>query len=131
MKIANIFIAVTCSAKSALKSYFSKNVSQWHSLRLPGEFVIACILVDTFFVGDFLPLLVDIFLYIFFLFLGQTIRVPWKEDSARGSVQKFQVNPVNDLVAFQGKYGQIHLMSSRSRSKLFTLKMNDEVLIFS
>ena len=61
-------------------------------------------------------------------FPGQTIRVPWKEDSARGSVQKFEVNPVNDLVAFQGKYGQIHLMSSRSRSKLFTLKMNDEVI---
>ena len=65
-----------------------------------------------------------------FFFSGQTIRVPWKEDSARGSVQKFEVNPVNDLVAFQGKYGQIHLMSSRSRSKLFTLKMNDEVFFF-
>ena len=64
-------------------------------------------------------------------FPGQTIRVPWKEDSARGSVQKFEVNPVNDLVAFQGKYGQIHLMSSRSRSKLFTLKMNDEVIFLS
>ena len=49
IKIANVFIAVTCSAKSALKSYYSKNVSQWHSLRLPGEFVIACILVDTLF----------------------------------------------------------------------------------
>ena len=42
-------------------------------------------------------------------------------------MQKFKVNPVNDLVAFQGKFGQIHIMSSRSRSKLFTLKMNDEV----
>ena len=58
---------------------------------------------------------------------GQTIRVPWREDSARGSMQKFKVNPINDLVAFQGKFGQIHIMSSRSRSKLFTLKMNDEV----
>ena len=74
-----------------------------------------------------------IFLKTFFVwfFPGQTIRVPWKEDSARGSVQKFEVNPVNDLVAFQGKYGQIHLMSSRSRSKLFTLKMNDEVIFLS
>ena len=83
--------------------------------------------VDVSLVKIFAQHFLKLFFIFFFLFLGQTIKVPWKEDSARGSVQKFQVNPVNDLVAFQGKYGQIHLMSSRSRSKLFTLKMNDEV----
>ena len=42
-------------------------------------------------------------------------------------MQKFEVSPTNDLVAFHGKFGQIHIMSNRSRSKLFTLKMNDEI----
>ena len=42
-------------------------------------------------------MLAEFFLKTFFVwfFPGQTIRVPWKEDSARGSVQKFEVNPVN------------------------------------
>ena len=62
-----------------------------------------------------------------FSILGQTIRVPWKVDSSKGSMQKFEVSPTNDLVAFHGKFGQIHIMSNRSRSKLFTLKMNDEI----
>ena len=43
------FIADTCSAKSALKTYYSKNFFQWHPLRLIGEFVIACIVVDTLY----------------------------------------------------------------------------------
>ena len=40
----DLFIAA--HAKSDLKSYYSKNVSQWHPLRLLGQSVIACILVD-------------------------------------------------------------------------------------
>jgi U3 small nucleolar RNA-associated protein 18 len=58
---------------------------------------------------------------------GKSIKVPWKEDKDQGSMQRFQVSPTNDLVAFHGRFGNIHVMSTRSRSKLFTLKMNDDV----
>ena len=39
----------------------------------------------------------------------------------------FKVSPVDDLVAFHGRFGDIHLLSSKSRSKIFSLKMNDKV----
>lgn len=57
-----------------------------------------------------------------------SIKVPWKEAQEKQfSMQKFQVNPVNDLIAFQGRFGAIHLFSGRSRSKLFSLQMNDHL----
>ena len=57
----------------------------------------------------------------------QTIRIPWKEDRENHAMQKFEVNPVNDLVAFHGRFGNIHMLSSRTRSKIFSLKMNDDL----
>ena len=48
-------------------------------------------------------------------------------------MQKFEVSPTSDLVAFYGKYGNIHMLSTKTRSKLFSLKMNDhlQALTFS
>ena len=62
-----------------------------------------------------------------------TIKIPFKEDREQKNMQKFEVSPVDDLVAFHGKYGYIHMLSTKSRSKLFSLKMNDrlEALTFS
>ena len=62
-----------------------------------------------------------------------TIKIPFKEDREQKNMQKFEVSPVEDLVAFHGKYGYIHMLSTKSRSKLFSLKMNDrlEALTFS
>ena len=58
----------------------------------------------------------------------QIVKVPWKEQkSEQFSMQKFEVSPTNDLVAFHGRFGNIHLTSAKTRSKLFTLKMNDDL----
>lgn len=65
--------------------------------------------------------------FVYDMYAGKIVKVPWKEDKEQGSMQKFEVSPVGDLVAFHGRFGNIHIMSSKSRTKLFTLKMNDEV----
>merc|ERR1711963_667464 len=59
--------------------------------------------------------------------MGKTIKVPWNEDGTRTSVQKFEVSPMGDIIAFHGRFGNIHIYSDRTRSKIFTLKMNDDI----
>jgi len=65
--------------------------------------------------------------YMYDMMAGKTIKVPWNEDGTRTSVQKFEVSPMGDIIAFHGRFGNIHIYSDRTRSKIFTLKMNDEI----
>ena len=65
--------------------------------------------------------------YMYDMIAGKTIKVPWNEDGTRTSVQKFEVSPAGDIIAFHGRFGNIHIYSDRTRSKIFTLKMNDDI----
>ena len=42
-------------------------------------------------------------------------------------VQDFVLSPDGKLIAYQGRYGYIHLMSARSKEWITSLKMNGEV----
>ena len=65
--------------------------------------------------------------YIYDMMAGKTIKVPWNEDGTRTTVQKFEVSPMGDIIAFHGRFGNIHIYSDRTRSKIFSLKMNDDI----
>lgn len=66
--------------------------------------------------------------YAYDMVKDQSYKVPWKDvNDKQFSMENFKVNPVNDLIAFRGRFGAIHLFSGRSRSKLFSLQMNDGV----
>lgn len=64
--------------------------------------------------------------FMYDMIAGKTIKVPWKEDG-KGPVQKFEVSPAGDIIAFHGRFGNIHFYSDRTRTNIFTLKMNDDV----
>ena len=64
--------------------------------------------------------------FMYDMIAGKNIRVPWKEDG-KSTLSKFVVSPAGDIIAFQGRFGNIHIYSDRTRSNVFTLKMNDEV----
>ena len=58
-------------------------------------------------------------------------QVPWKDGDGQGCVHKFEMSPpggaAGDLMAFHGRFGAIHIVSQKSKTKMFTLKMNDHV----
>ena len=64
--------------------------------------------------------------FMYDMIAGKTVKVPWKEDG-KGTVQKFEVSPAGDIIAFHGRFGNIHFYSDRTRTNIFTLKMNDDV----
>ena len=64
--------------------------------------------------------------FMYDMLAGKTILVPWKEDG-KSTVQKFAVSPAGDIIAFHGRYGNIHFYSDKTRTNIFTLKMNDEI----
>jgi len=68
--------------------------------------------------------------FVYDLNAGKSIKVPWRsQGDGQGCVHNFQVSPAlgSDLMAFIGRFGDIHILSQKSRTKLFTLKSNDNV----
>jgi len=66
--------------------------------------------------------------FVYDLNAGKTLKVPWKGGEGQGCVHSFEMSPPGgDLMAFHGRFGAIHILSQRSKTKLFTLKMNDHV----
>jgi len=45
----------------------------------------------------------------------------------QGGLSKFEVSPRGDYIALLGRFGDIHILSSKTKQKLFGLKVNDEV----
>ena len=58
---------------------------------------------------------------------GKTMKVAWKEGDGQGSVQKFEMSPDGEVIAMLGRFGYIHFLSQKSKTKIFSLKMNDNV----
>lgn len=58
---------------------------------------------------------------------GVTSKIRINKNLEQFNMQKFEVSPAGDLLAFQGRFGNIHFLHSRSKTQAFSLKMNDDV----
>ncbi len=45
----------------------------------------------------------------------------------QGSLRTFEVSPAGDFLAVPGRFGNVHMLSARTKEKLFSVKMNDDV----
>ncbi|EFX75500.1 hypothetical protein DAPPUDRAFT_306709 [Daphnia pulex] len=58
---------------------------------------------------------------------GRNTIIPHNKQMEKGSYKDFVLSPDGKLIAYQGQYGYIHLMSARSKEWITSLKMNGEV----
>jgi len=82
---------------------------------------------DQFFVGSqHFP-----HFFVYDLNSGKTMKFPWKDGDGQGCFYKFEMSPpggtAGDLLALHGRFGAIHILSQKSKQKIFTLKMNNHV----
>ena len=63
--------------------------------------------------------------FVYDMMSGQSIKVPWKIRSQEFNSAKFEISPDGRLLAFVGRFGNIHLVSAKSKEVLKTIKMND------
>jgi len=57
---------------------------------------------------------------------GKHSIIPHNKAMEQGSYKNFTVSPCGNLLAFQGRFGYIYLMSARSKEWIGSLKMNGE-----
>jgi len=71
--------------------------------------------------------------FVYDMIAGQSIQVPWRNKSSEHNTAKFDISPDGKLLAFIGRFGYIHLVSSRSKEVVKSLKMNDwcQSVVFS
>jgi len=58
---------------------------------------------------------------------GKSFIIPHNKSMEQGSYKNFIVSPNGSIIAFQGRFGYIYLMSARSKEWMGSLKMNGEV----
>ncbi|XP_059079896.1 U3 small nucleolar RNA-associated protein 18 homolog [Tigriopus californicus] len=58
---------------------------------------------------------------------GVTSKIQIQKNLEQFNMQKFEVSPAGDLLAFQGRFGSIHFLHARCKTRAFSLKMNDDV----
>lgn len=58
---------------------------------------------------------------------GKVVRVPQMKGLEENSMSYFEVSPDGKYVVFMGKHGKMHLISSKSKEWITTLKMNGTV----
>ncbi|KAI9553896.1 hypothetical protein GHT06_019166 [Daphnia sinensis] len=58
---------------------------------------------------------------------GRSVIIPHNKQMDKGSYKNFVISPDGKLIAYQGQFGYIHLMSARSKEWITSLKMNGEV----
>ncbi len=66
-------------------------------------------------------------LQVFDLGSARASRVEAGRRLGQGAVQRFEVSPAGDYLAALGRFGQVHLLSARTKELAFSLKMNDDV----
>ncbi|CAL1284702.1 unnamed protein product [Larinioides sclopetarius] len=59
---------------------------------------------------------------------GKISRIPWQKGMEQRNIRRFQMSPDGKYIAIHGRYGNIHLMSAKSKEWIGTLKMNGEVI---
>ncbi len=45
----------------------------------------------------------------------------------QGCLQWFEVSPSGQHIAVLGRFGHVHILSAKTKEKIFSLKMNDDV----
>jgi len=64
--------------------------------------------------------------FVYDMMAGKIVKIPWHKKSAEHNTQKFEVSPDGKLLAVVGRFGNIFLISARTKELINTLKMNDE-----
>jgi len=64
--------------------------------------------------------------YSYDMMAGKIVKIPWHTKSREHTTQRFEVGPDGKLLAIVGRFGNIHLVSARSKEYIGALKMNDE-----
>ncbi|XP_055940135.1 U3 small nucleolar RNA-associated protein 18 homolog isoform X2 [Argiope bruennichi] len=59
---------------------------------------------------------------------GKISRIPWQKGMEQRNIRRFQMSPDGKYIVIHGRYGNIHLMSSKSKEWIGSLKMNGEVI---
>ena len=63
--------------------------------------------------------------FVYDMIAGQSTQVPWRNKSSEHNTAKFDISPDGKLLAFIGRFGYIHLVSSMSKEVVKSMKMND------
>lgn len=66
-------------------------------------------------------------MHYFDLLSEKNVKIPWSKALGDGGFKRFAVSPDFQTVAFQGRGGQIHVFSGRSKEWMYTVKMNGSV----
>jgi len=64
--------------------------------------------------------------YVYDMMAGKIVKIPWHKKSKEHNTQRFEVSPDGKLVAVVGRFGNIHLVTGRTKEYVGVLKMNDE-----
>ncbi|XP_054716390.1 LOW QUALITY PROTEIN: U3 small nucleolar RNA-associated protein 18 homolog [Uloborus diversus] len=59
---------------------------------------------------------------------GKTSRVPWDKGMEQKNVRRFHISPDGKFLAIHGRYGNIHLVTTKTKEWVGSLKMNGEVI---
>ncbi|XP_071951032.1 U3 small nucleolar RNA-associated protein 18 homolog isoform X2 [Antedon mediterranea] len=71
--------------------------------------------------------------YVYDMIAGKIIHIPYIRGIQERKLEKFEVSPDGQYLAFLGSYGQIYLLSAKTKEWISTLKMNGsaEAVAFS
>lgn len=67
------------------------------------------------------------YFYYYDMIAGKIIQVPAVKDMDQTNMKDFEVSPDGRVIAFQGKYGYIHLLTAKTKEWITSLKMSDFV----
>jgi U3 small nucleolar RNA-associated protein 18 len=64
--------------------------------------------------------------FLYDMMAGKIVKIPWHKKTKEHNTQKFEVSPDGKLIAVAGRFGNIHLISAKTKELINTLKMNDD-----
>ncbi|XP_076359580.1 U3 small nucleolar RNA-associated protein 18 homolog wicked [Tachypleus tridentatus] len=62
---------------------------------------------------------------------GKVVRIPCNEGMDHMNIKKFEMSPDGKYIVIYGRYGNIHLMTTRTKEWISSMKMNGEVCAVS
>ncbi|XP_033098515.1 U3 small nucleolar RNA-associated protein 18 homolog [Anneissia japonica] len=65
--------------------------------------------------------------YVYDMIAGKIINIPYIRGINERKLEKFEVSPDGQYLAFLGSYGQVYLLSAKTKEWISTLKMNGSV----
>ncbi|XP_071043072.1 U3 small nucleolar RNA-associated protein 18 homolog [Parasteatoda tepidariorum] len=68
------------------------------------------------------------FFYSYDMYLGKVVRIPNQKGMEQQNIRRFQMSPDGKYIAIHGRYGNIHLVTTKTKEWIGSLKMNGEVV---